>query len=104
MNATDRNVRSATGIWKGHITLPSSFLTCLLLLICGSFLLIINWTFEQTTQIRDRLRAVENLNARLLQVLAPAIPQPSVPPSPADAREAIAEALRGTPAPVTPKK
>lgn len=58
VNATDRNVQTATGMWRGHITLPSAFLTGSLLIICGSFLLVTHWCFDEVKSIREHEKVI----------------------------------------------
>lgn len=83
-NATDRNVVTATGMWRGHITLPSAFLSGCFIMLCASFLIVIYWCFDQQTQLRDRIRALEVINARLIQAIAPTVPLPVIPTPPSD--------------------
>lgn len=77
-NATDRNVQTAVGLFKGHITLPSSFLTTMLLAICGSFLLVTHWCFDEVNNIRQRLREHEKIIYTFIEkATATPVPDPA---------------------------
>lgn len=81
LNATDRNVQTATGMWRGHITLPSSFLSGMLLIICASFLLVTHWCFDEVKSIRERLREHERIIYGFIEKPTPA-PLATPPPAP----------------------
>lgn len=55
LNATDRNTETARGFWNGHITLPSSFLTIMILLPNLAWLIVVRWCFNEVDSIRARL-------------------------------------------------
>lgn len=78
-NATDRNVQSAVGMWTGHITLPSAFLSGGLLAILATFLLVIHWCFDEVTSIRGRLREHERIIYGFIEKSASATPVPIAP-------------------------
>lgn len=61
VNATDRNVKTAAGIFTGHITLPCAFVTFFFVLLNVFYLLIVHWQFDQITQVRARLGRQEEL-------------------------------------------
>lgn len=81
VNATDRNVQTAAGMWRGHITLPSAFLSGMLLIICGSFLLVTHWCFDEVNSIRERLREHEKVIYGFIE-RPPATPAPAPAPRP----------------------
>jgi hypothetical protein len=76
-NATDRNVETATGMWRGHITLPSSFLTMMLFLTNVGYVLTIHWMMDQQDQMRERIKAQEVLIVEAIKKL----PLPTPPPN-----------------------
>jgi hypothetical protein len=78
LNATDRNIQTAPGMWRGHITLPSAFLSGGLLLIVCAFLLVIHWCFEEVASIRERLRDHERIIYGFIEKGA-ATPAPASP-------------------------
>jgi hypothetical protein len=58
-------------MWRGHITLPSSFLSGIFVLQCLLFAYVFHLCFSEMQQLRDRLRALEQINAKLVQSIAP---------------------------------
>lgn len=68
VNPTDRNTATAHGLWKGHLTLPCSFVTLFSVLVAASFLVVLKWQFDQQTQMRTRLqRQTEIIHTLLLE-------------------------------------
>lgn len=68
LNPTDRNISTAHGLWKGHVTLPCSFVTLGAVAILTGFLLVLHWQFDQQTQMRERLqRQTEIIHSLLLE-------------------------------------
>lgn len=82
VNATDRNVTTSAGMFSGHITLPSSFLSFLLILVFGSFLVVIHWCFDEVTTIRQRLIAREQVIDRYVERAASMATPPAITPTP----------------------
>lgn len=74
VNATDRNIQTARGLFSGHLTLPCSFVTFGIIIFAIVYLVSLSWWIDQVNQVRERLRESERLNRDLVGHFAPLSP------------------------------